>query len=105
PPAAELYVIREGSVELRHQDEVVDILEPGEIFGHPSLLTSMASAFTVRAHEDTTCSQSCGRSRWRFLAGLREPYSSRAPCASGLPAPGIPSMAFRRFARFVLAPS
>jgi CBS domain-containing protein len=55
PPAAELFVIRSGSVELRHQDEVVDILEPGESFGHPSLLTGMAAAFTVRAHEDTTC--------------------------------------------------
>jgi CBS domain-containing protein len=55
PPATELFVIRSGSVELRHQDEVVDILEPGESFGHPSLLTGMAAAFTVRAHEDTTC--------------------------------------------------
>ncbi len=40
---------------MRHQDEVVDILEPGESFGHPSLLTGMAAAFTVRAHEDATC--------------------------------------------------
>ena len=55
PPADELFVIRSGSVELRHEDEVVDILEPGESFGHPSLLTGMAAAFTVRAHEDTTC--------------------------------------------------
>ena len=55
PPAGELFVIRSGSVELRHQDEVVDILEPGESFGHPSLLTGMAAAFTVRAHEDTSC--------------------------------------------------
>jgi CBS domain-containing protein len=55
PSAHELFVIRSGSVELRHQDEVVDILEPGESFGHPSLLTGMAAAFTVRAHEDTTC--------------------------------------------------
>src|SRR6185312_8017219 len=56
PPATEFFVIRKGSVELRHQDAVVDILEPGESFGHPSLLTGMASAFTVRAHEDSTCS-------------------------------------------------
>ena len=55
PPATELFVIRSGSIELRHQDEVVDILEPGESFGHPSLLTGMAAAFTVRAHKDTTC--------------------------------------------------
>lgn len=34
---------------------MVDVLEPGESFGHPSLLTGLASAFTVRAHEDTTC--------------------------------------------------
>ncbi len=49
------FCISSGSVELRHQDEVVDILEPGESFGHPSLLTGMAAAFTARAHEDTTC--------------------------------------------------
>src|SRR4029078_8410364 len=55
PPATELFVLPSGSIELRHQDEVVDILEPGESFGHPSLLTGMAAAFTVRAHEDTTC--------------------------------------------------
>ena len=55
PPATELFVIRNGSIELRHQDQVVDILEPEESFGHPSLLTGMAAAFTVRAHEDTTC--------------------------------------------------
>ena len=55
PPAEQLFVIRSGSIELRHEDEIVDILEPGESFGHPSLLTGMAAAFTVRAHEDTTC--------------------------------------------------
>src|SRR6516165_381085 len=55
PPANELFIIRTGSVELRHQDEVVDILEPGETFGHPSLLTGLAAAFTVRAHMNATC--------------------------------------------------
>ena len=54
-PAQHLFFIREGSVELVHEEEVVDILEPGESFGHPSLLTGLAPAFTVRAHEDTTC--------------------------------------------------
>src|SRR5207244_5674605 len=54
-PATSFFVVREGSVELLHEEEVVDILEPGESFGHPSLLTGMAPAFTVRAHEDTTC--------------------------------------------------
>jgi predicted transcriptional regulator len=47
-PADHLYVVRDGAVELVHQEEVVDVLEPGECFGHPSLLTGMAPAFTVR---------------------------------------------------------
>src|SRR6266516_7756715 len=52
-PAQHFYVIRDGSMELVHEDEVIDVLEPGEGFGHPSLLTGMAPAFTVRAHENS----------------------------------------------------
>jgi len=54
-PAVHLYVVLEGAVELVHQEEVVDVLEPGECFGHPSLLTGMAPAFTVRAHGGCVC--------------------------------------------------
>lgn len=54
-PASVFYVIATGSMELVHEEEVIDILEPGEAFGHPSLLTGLAPAFTVRAHEDSTC--------------------------------------------------
>jgi CBS domain-containing protein len=54
-PASGLYVIACGSVELVHEGEVIQVLEPGECFGHPSLLTGMAPAFTVRAHEDSVC--------------------------------------------------
>jgi CBS domain-containing protein len=53
--AAFLFVIHSGSMELIHQEEAIDVLEPGECFGHPSLLTGMAPAFTVRAHEDSSC--------------------------------------------------
>ena len=52
-PSDRFYVVRDGSMELVHEDEVIDVLEPGEGFGHPSLLTGMAPAFTVRAHEDS----------------------------------------------------
>jgi CBS domain-containing protein len=55
PPASAFYVIAAGSVELVHDEEIIDILEPGEAFGHPSLLTGSAPAFTVRAHEPTRC--------------------------------------------------
>ena len=54
-PAAHFSVIRQGSMELVHEEEVIDVLEPGESFGHPSLLTGLAPAFTVRAHEDSVC--------------------------------------------------
>lgn len=55
PPAEHLYVVRSGAMELVHGDQVVDVLEPGEAFGHPSLLSGLAPAFTVRAHEPSTC--------------------------------------------------
>src|ERR1700758_4991901 len=54
-PSDAFYVIRDGSMELVHEEEVIDILEPGEGFGHPSLLTGLAPTFTVRAHEDSSC--------------------------------------------------
>jgi CBS domain-containing protein len=55
PPAPGLWVILTGSMELVHQGEVISVLEPGECFGHPSLLTGMAPAFTVRAREPSSC--------------------------------------------------
>src|SRR3989442_15946910 len=54
-PAEHFYVVREVAAELVHQEEVVDVLEPGESFGHPSLLTGMAPAFTVRSHGGCVC--------------------------------------------------
>jgi CBS domain-containing protein len=54
-PAEHLFVVRDGSMELMHQGEVVDVLMPGESFGHPSLLTGLAPAFTVRAAADSAC--------------------------------------------------
>src|SRR5271154_5984375 len=54
-PAAGLYVVRAGSMELVHEGEPMVVLEPGECFGHPSLLSGMAPAFTVRAREPSVC--------------------------------------------------
>jgi CBS domain-containing protein len=55
PPAPGLWVILTGSMDLIHEGEVIQVLEPGETFGHPSLLTGMAPAFTVRAREQSIC--------------------------------------------------
>jgi CBS domain-containing protein len=54
-PATGLWVILTGSMDLVHDGEVIQVLEPGECFGHPSLLTGMAPAFTVRAREPSRC--------------------------------------------------
>ncbi|MEO9176430.1 MAG: putative nucleotidyltransferase substrate binding domain-containing protein [Gaiellales bacterium] len=55
PPSSHLYVVATGSVGLVHQGELVDVLGPGECFGHPSLLSGMAPAFTVRSQHGTSC--------------------------------------------------
>ena len=77
-PADALYVIAAGSVELLHEEEVIDILEPGEAFGHPSLLTGLAPAFTVRAHEPTRCYVLArARPRWQRSGARTASTSSR----------------------------
>ncbi|HSL11400.1 MAG TPA: DUF294 nucleotidyltransferase-like domain-containing protein [Actinomycetota bacterium] len=54
-PARSLYVIRRGAVALLHDARTVDVLEEGELFGHPSLLTGDAPMHTVRVTEDALC--------------------------------------------------
>ena len=55
PPATGMWVVVTGSMDVVHSGEVIQVLEPGECFGHPSLLTGMAPAFTVRAREPSSC--------------------------------------------------
>jgi CBS domain-containing protein len=55
PPSEHLFVVRRGAVELLDEGQVVDVLEEGEAFGHPSLLSGLSPAFTVRAREDSLC--------------------------------------------------
>jgi len=55
PPARFLYVVRTGGVELLDDRTVIDLLEEGEVFGHPSLVSGVAPSFSVRAFEDTLC--------------------------------------------------
>jgi CBS domain-containing protein len=54
-PSAWLYVLRTGCVRLLDDGETVAVLEPGESFGHPSLLSGLPPAFSVRADEETLC--------------------------------------------------
>lgn len=68
PPAGGLWVILTGSMGLVHQNEVVQVLGPGECFGHASLLTGMAPMFSVRAREPTRCAVLPARAARTLLA-------------------------------------
>jgi CBS domain-containing protein len=54
-PSHSMYVVRTGAVELLSEGRVLDVLGPGELFGHPSLVSGQPPAFSVRAREDTLC--------------------------------------------------
>src|SRR5260221_12427422 len=43
-----VYVVWRGAAELVHDGEVVDELDVGQAFGHSSMLSGRAPAFTVR---------------------------------------------------------
>ncbi|MDQ6816768.1 MAG: cyclic nucleotide-binding domain-containing protein, partial [Actinomycetota bacterium] len=72
-PAPGLWVVLAGSMDLLHEGEVIQVLEPGECFGHPSMLTGMAPAYTVRAREPSACallSEAAGRRVLSTEAGV-----------------------------------
>src|SRR5580704_11846288 len=69
-PTPGLWVLLTGSMDIVHDGEVIQVLEAGECFGHPSLLTGMAPAFTVRARETATCAVFGPEDAHRVLGGL-----------------------------------
>jgi CBS domain-containing protein len=54
-PIEHLRVVRTGAVEIVLADRVLDLLAPGELFGHASMLSGLPPGFAARAHEDTLC--------------------------------------------------
>jgi CBS domain-containing protein len=54
-PVEYLWVVRAGSVEIVHNGRVLDLLGPGEMFGHASMLSGLPTGFEARAGEDTLC--------------------------------------------------
>jgi CBS domain-containing protein len=68
-PTRYLFVIRTGAMELVHGNEMVEVLEPGECFGHPSLVSGLAPTFSVRAREDSTCLLIPGEIALEVLSG------------------------------------
>jgi CBS domain-containing protein len=54
-PVEYLWVVRAGSVEIVHNGRVLDLLGPGEMFGHASMLSGLPTGFEARAGEDALC--------------------------------------------------
>ncbi|MDQ2812531.1 MAG: DUF294 nucleotidyltransferase-like domain-containing protein [Actinomycetota bacterium] len=68
-PVASLWVVRTGSVEIIHDGRTLDLLGPGELFGHASMLSGLPTGFEARAGEDTVC--------YRIPAGVMRPLLAR----------------------------
>ena len=54
-PIEHLRVVRTGAVEIVLGDRVLDLLAPGELLGHASMLSGLPPGFSARAQEDTLC--------------------------------------------------
>jgi CBS domain-containing protein len=54
PPTKQLFVLRDGTLDLLRGEALVTVMTSGELLGYPSLLTGTAPAFTVRARSDCT---------------------------------------------------
>lgn len=52
-PSEALFIVRKGRIRLEREGEVLEILEPGECFGFPSLLGDRAPLRDAIAEEDT----------------------------------------------------
>jgi CBS domain-containing protein len=70
-PTEFLRVIRAGAVEVVNDGRVLDLMGPGEMFGHASMLSGLAPDFDARAVEDTLVYRIPAEAAARVLAGPR----------------------------------
>ena len=54
-PVGHVWMVRSGSVEVIYDGRVLDLLGPGELFGHASMISGLPTGFEARAAEDTLC--------------------------------------------------
>jgi CBS domain-containing protein len=69
-PVEYVWVVRTGAVEIIHNGRVLDLLGPGELFGHASMISGLPTGFEARAAEDTVC--------YRIPADVMRPLLARA---------------------------
>ncbi len=54
-PVTHLRVIHSGGVDIAHEGRLLDLLGPGDAFGHAAMLSGLPPGFEARAAEDTLC--------------------------------------------------
>jgi CBS domain-containing protein len=108
-PVTFLRVIHSGGVDIAHEGRLLDLLGPGDTFGHAAMLSGLPPGFEARAAEDTLCYRipvevarpllERARSR-ELLMGVHEPGNQ--PVAELIRAPTVrcePMTAIREVAR------
>jgi CBS domain-containing protein len=69
-PVTFLRVIHSGAVDIIHNDQLLDLLGPGDTFGHAAMMSGLPPGFEARAAEDTLC--------YRITAAVARPILERA---------------------------
>ncbi|MGZ4178169.1 MAG: putative nucleotidyltransferase substrate binding domain-containing protein [Solirubrobacteraceae bacterium] len=69
-PVTFLRVIHSGGVDITHEGRLLDLLGPGDAFGHAAMLSGLPPGFEARAAEDTLC--------YRIPVGVARPLLDRA---------------------------
>jgi CBS domain-containing protein len=69
-PVTFLRVIHSGGVDITHEGRLLDLLGPGDAFGHASMLSGLPPGFEARAAEDTLC--------YRIPVAVARPLLDRA---------------------------
>ncbi|MGH2913899.1 MAG: putative nucleotidyltransferase substrate binding domain-containing protein [Solirubrobacteraceae bacterium] len=54
-PVTVLRVVHSGGVDIAHEGKLLDLLGPGDAFGHAAMLSGLPPGFEARAAEDTLC--------------------------------------------------
>lgn len=88
-PPQHVRVIRSGAVEIVHAGRVLEVLGPGELFGHAAMLAGLPLEFAAVARDATSCLRLPAETVRTLLArpdGLR--YVARSLLAPTLLAPG-----------------
>src|SRR5262249_49391951 len=95
-PVESVWMVRSGSVEVIHDGRVLDLLGPGELFGHASMISGLPTGFEARAAEGTVC--------YRIPAEVIRPllarpdvlqFVARSPVNGAVPAPALPDAGVR----------